>query len=73
MLPLIEVLADGHEWTKGELTEQVADRFDLTESERLEPIPSGPQSVFYNRVVWAKMHLKYAGPGTAPRSSNTAT
>src|SRR5262249_41002025 len=54
-------LADGHERTMREVTDLLADRFKLTEQERLEPIPSGPQSVFYNRVAWAKTHLKYAG------------
>ena len=44
-----------------EMTDLLAERFGLTEPERLEAIPSGPQSVFYNRVAWAKTHLKYAG------------
>jgi restriction system protein len=61
MLPLVEALSDGQERTMREVTDLLADRFDLTESERLEAIPSGPQSIFYNRVAWAKTHLKNAG------------
>src|SRR3982751_324532 len=61
MLPLVEALADGQERTMRELTGMLADRFGLTEQERQEVLPSGQQSVFSNRVAWAKSHLKYAG------------
>ena len=44
-----------------ELTDELAIRFGLTESERNELLPSGQQSVFDNRVAWSKSHLKYAG------------
>jgi restriction system protein len=61
MLPFLEALQDGKERTMRELTEQLALRFMLTEEDRKEHLPSGPQSLFYNRVAWAKTHLKYAG------------
>ena len=61
MLPFLEALQDGKERTMRELTEQLALRFKLTEEERQEHLPSGPQSLFYNRVAWAKTHLKNAG------------
>jgi restriction system protein len=61
MLPLVETLADGQERTMRELTDLLADRFKLTEQERQEVLPSGQQSIFSNRVAWAKSHLKYAG------------
>jgi restriction system protein len=61
MLPFLETLQDGKERTMRELTEKLALRFKLTEEERQEHIPSGPQSSFYNRVAWAKTHLKNAG------------
>ncbi len=61
MLPLVETLSDGQERTMRELTDLLADRFGLTEPERLEVLPSGQQSIFSNRVAWAKSHLKYAG------------
>src|SRR5699024_2779582 len=35
--------------------------FDLTEDDLAELLPSGQQSVFTNRVAWAKAHLKGAG------------
>ena len=61
MLPLIETLADGQERTMRALTDLLAGRFGLTEAERQELLPSGPQSIFSNRVAWSKSHLKYAG------------
>jgi restriction system protein len=61
MLPLMEALSDGNEQTMRELTSILADRFHLTEDEREEVLPSGQQSIFSNRVAWAKSHLKYAG------------
>ncbi|WP_435011396.1 restriction endonuclease [Tundrisphaera lichenicola] len=61
MLPLIETLADCQERTMRELTDLLAERFDLSDQEREEPLPSGLQSIFRNRVAWAKSHLKYAG------------
>ena len=61
MLPFLETLQDGKERTMRELTEQLALQFKLTEEERKEHLPSGPQSLFYNRVAWAKSHLKNAG------------
>jgi restriction system protein len=61
MLPFLEVLQDGKESTMRDLTAALAGRFRLTEAELEEHLPSGPQSLFYNRVAWAKTHLKNAG------------
>jgi restriction system protein len=61
MLPFLEVLQDGQERTMRDVTEMLAVRFKLTDEERQEHLPSGPQPLFYNRVAWAKTHLKYAG------------
>jgi len=61
MLPFLETLQDGQERTMRELTEALAAHFKLTEEQLQEHLPSGPQSLFYNRVAWAKTHLKNAG------------
>ena len=61
MLPFLESLSDGDEQTIREVTESLAIRFGLTDQEREELLPSGQQSIFSNRVAWAKTHLKYAG------------
>ncbi len=61
MLPFLQTLKDGKERTMRELTEQLAVHFQLTQEQRQERLPSGPQPLFYNRVAWAKTHLKNAG------------
>lgn len=61
MRPLLEVLSDGKEWRMRDVTEALATRFDLTPAERAEMLPSGQQTLFSNRVAWAKTHLKAAG------------
>lgn len=32
----------------------MADKLGLTEEEKAERLPSGRQSLFYNRLAWAK-------------------
>lgn len=61
MLPLLQVLTDGKEWRMRDVTEALASRFQLTPQERAEMLPSGQQTLFSNRVAWAKTHLKAAG------------
>lgn len=61
MLPFLETLQDGKERIMRELTEMLAGRFGLTDEERQELLPSGQQTLFSNRVAWAKTHLKNAG------------
>jgi len=61
MLPLVKILGDGQERTMREVTHLLAEFFHLTDQEREELLPSGQQSLFSNRVGWAKSHLKAAG------------
>lgn len=44
-----------------DVTDALATRFQLTPQERAEMLPSGQQTLFNNRVGWAKTHLKGAG------------
>ena len=44
-----------------DVTDALATRFQLTPHEREEMLPSGQQTLFNNRVGWAKTHLKGAG------------
>lgn len=60
MLPLLTFLADGKEHTTKETLKYLADEFQLTDEQRQEMLPSRNQTVFYNRVTWAKAHLKMA-------------
>jgi restriction system protein len=61
MLPLLKLAADGQEYYLRDIIEKLADEFSLTEEERKELLPSGQQSVFANRVWWARTYLKQAG------------
>ena len=61
MLPLLQVLSDGQEWRMRDVTENLTKRFHLTPEEQEEMLPSGQQTLFNNRVGWAKTHLKGAG------------
>lgn len=61
MLPFLVELFDGKERTISELTGDLANRFQLTEIDLQLLLPSGTQSLFKNRVAWAKTHLKHAG------------
>lgn len=44
-----------------DVAEALATRFNLSPAERAEMLPSGQQTLFSNRVAWAKTHLKAAG------------
>jgi restriction system protein len=60
MRPVLEASKDG-EVRISDVVNQLADRFQLTEDEREELLPSGKQTKFSNRVNWAKSYLKQAG------------
>lgn len=67
MLPLLRALTPGQEISMRELTECLAREFKLTPPEREELLPSGNQSIFENRVGWARTYLKKAGLVDSPR------
>lgn len=61
MRPLLEHLADGAVKSTRETIDVLSKHFQLTNEEIAELLPSGQQSVFTNRVAWAKAYLKKAG------------
>lgn len=67
MRPLLELHADSNEKTQKELRDALAQRFDLTEEELAEKIPSGYARRFLNRVAWASTHMTQAGLLFKPR------
>ncbi|MCC6463481.1 MAG: restriction endonuclease [Saprospiraceae bacterium] len=69
MLPVLEFAADGLEHSSSEVVQFLAQKFQLTDSELLELLPSGKQPIFNNRVAWARAHLKMAGLLEIPRRS----
>ncbi len=61
MLPLLRLASDGQERRFREAVEDLATHFGLTNSERLELLPSGKYPTFDNRVGWANTYMKKAG------------
>lgn len=59
--PLLQCLADGNVHALKEIKTRIAQHFGLTEAELSEPLPSGRQTYFANRVAWARTYLKKAG------------
>ncbi len=60
MRPVLSCAASG-ETRIGDVVEQLAQRFGLTPVERAQLLPSGKQTMFANRVHWAKTYLVKAG------------
>jgi len=56
MLPVLAASSKG-EVRIGDVVEKLADEFKLTPEDRSELLPSGRQTVFSNRVHWAKTYL----------------
>lgn len=61
MLPLLRYLSDGKEHHMLDTHDALAKEFGLTEKELKELLPSGQDSVFKNRVGWARTYMKKAG------------
>ncbi len=59
MLPVLLASSKG-EVRIGEIVNQLADQLDLTPEERTELLTSGKQTIFSNRVHWAKTYLNKA-------------
>ena len=61
MLPLLKIAGDGQEHQTSDVADRLARDFKLTEEERQQLLPSGKQTMFTNRVAWAKTYLVQAG------------
>ena len=61
MHPLLEFLADGKPHTLEETEKHLAKIFGLSGEEIARKKPSGGETLFHNRIHWAKFYLKKAG------------
>ncbi len=61
MLPLLLLASDEKVHEIHETTNELAKQFSLSDEEQSKLLPSGAQPIFYNRVGWARTHLKKAG------------
>ena len=68
MLPVLRLAAEGEVFAS-DAVQRLADEFQLSETERTEPMPSGRggQTLFNNRVHWAITYLAHAGLIVRPR------
>jgi restriction system protein len=66
MRPVLECPADG-ETKIGDAVEQIAERLGLSADDRAQMLLSGKQTMFANRVHWAKTYLVKAGLAEATR------
>ena len=67
MLPLLKELADSGPMLARQACDKLAARLKLTPPDRSELLPSGGQSLFENRVGWAKTYMKKAGLVGSPK------
>jgi restriction system protein len=61
MLPLLQYTQDGNEHSLRESIDALGRKFNLTDQERRQLLPSGQQPIFDNRVGWARTYMKKAG------------
>lgn len=59
--PLLEAVKDGETYKIKDVTIMLAQQLNLSSEDLAEMLPSGRQSVFKNRVGWAKTYLLKAG------------
>jgi len=60
MLPLLKFCADSKEHTNRDAIDHLAKVFHLSEEEQKVLLPSGRQTIFHNRVAWARAYMKMA-------------
>lgn len=62
MLPVLRHVAQANTPVRiGDIADAIAAEFGLTEDDLAERLPSGRQSLFHNRLHWAKTYLTRAG------------
>ena len=61
MKPLLVAIQDGAAYKIKDIYNILEKRLNLTEDDLAEMLPSGRQTVFKNRVGWAKAYLLKAG------------
>lgn len=69
MLPLLQLSSDGNAHQFRTAVDQIADLFNLTDTERKETLPSGG-TILDNRVGWARTYLKKAGLISSPKRAH---
>lgn len=68
--PLLDVIRDGQIYCMKETATKVAENLNLSVEELAEQLPSQRQTIFINRLNWAKTYLKKAGLIESPSRGN---
>ena len=68
--PLLDVIQDGQIYCMKETATKVAENLNLSVEELAEQLPSQRQTIFINRLYWAKTYLKKAGLIESPSRGN---
>lgn len=61
MLPILKLAASGKELRMVDVAEPLSAQFNLSDEDREAMLPSGTQTVLYNRLTWAFVYLTKAG------------
>lgn len=67
MLPLLKIADDGKEHLLKESINILSEQFNLSDDDIAALLPSGTQTIIYNRIGWARTYMKKAGLLTAPK------
>ncbi len=65
MLPVLHAVAEGKEHVVNDIVTMLADQFQLTKDDRAATLSNG-ETVFHNRVWWARTYLLKAGLVESP-------
>jgi restriction system protein len=60
MLPVLKCISDGKEWRIGECADRTAEKLNLSQEDKETLLPSGKQTVLYNRIAWAVSYMEKA-------------
>ncbi len=60
MLPMVQLLSDGQQWSRRDMNARLAEVMDVTEQDRLLTLKSGRQTLWDNRCGWAVTYLTKA-------------
>lgn len=72
MKPLLVAIKSGEVYSIKDVTTKLAQQMNLSSEDIAEMLPSGRQTVFKNRVGWAKTYLKKAGLLESPARATIA-
>ena len=67
MLPVLKIISLQEECSTSTLIAEIIKEFNLNEENQKEMLPSGTQTLLYNRVGWARTYLKKANLLETPK------